>query len=267
MISICSATSVSPRESLERATSTCSRMALSGFLTSWATPLEMRLMAERRSAVCSSRPILRCASGSRRRTRRPLPAPGPPGRLSRMSTESSTTAGPGSVWPAHGEGNAPVADGAAGLRGLRHQQAERGGGRKDLGHRLPGKIGALAAEKFLDGAGGEDQAEFAIENEDGVLQVLQQVVDVAAQVGDFVLRAAQALAEQIDLGGHHRELVGGGLVGGQDFGLVFAAGHPIEHVADVAQRAEQRPWRTETSAGRRRPRRESPLPPSDTACP
>ena len=98
MISICSATSVSPRESLERATSTCSRIALSGFLTSCATPLEMRLMAVRRSAVWSSRLILRCASGSLSRTRTPLGAAGPPGRLSSISTDNSTIAGPGKVW-------------------------------------------------------------------------------------------------------------------------------------------------------------------------
>ena len=62
-----------------------------------------------------------------------------------------------------------------------------GGNRSDS--ELPGKIGAFVSEKFLDGTGGEDQAEFPIENEDGVFQVLQQMVDIAAQVRDFELRA------------------------------------------------------------------------------
>src|ERR1019366_1829814 len=100
---------------------------------------------------------------------------------------------------------------AAVLRGLRHQKAQRGGGREHGGHQLPGKIGAVAAEKLLDRSGGEDQAEFAVEDKDGVFQILQQVVDVAAQVGDFELGSAQALADQIDFGRHHREFVAGGL--------------------------------------------------------
>ena len=148
-------------------------------------------------------------------------------------------AGPDSVSPGDGNGNPPVADGAAGLRGLRHQQPSVVEGGNRLGYRLAGKVGALASEKFLDGPGGEDQAEVAIENEDGVFQVLQQVVDVAAQIRNFELRAAQPLAQQIDFRGHHRKFVGGGLVGGQNFGFVFAAGDPIQHVSDVAQRAEQ----------------------------
>ena len=48
-------------------------------------------MAASRSAVCSSRPILRWASGSRRRTSRPEPVARPPGSVSSVSTESSTT--------------------------------------------------------------------------------------------------------------------------------------------------------------------------------
>src|ERR1035438_745949 len=75
MISICGATSVSSPASFMRASSTCIRMALSGFLTSCATPLVIRLMAERRSAVCSWRPTWRAASGSRKRTSRPVPRP------------------------------------------------------------------------------------------------------------------------------------------------------------------------------------------------
>src|ERR1017187_4414964 len=38
---------------------------------------------------------------------------------------------------------------------------------------------SLAAEKFLDRPGGQNQAKFPIEDKNGVFQVLQQVVDVA----------------------------------------------------------------------------------------
>ena len=66
-----------------------------------------------------------------------------------------------------------------------------GGNRLDID--WPGQLGAVAAEKFLDRPGGEDQAEFAIENKDGVLQVLQQVVDVAAQIARLrIARRADA---------------------------------------------------------------------------
>ncbi len=63
---------------------------------------------------------------------------------------------------------------------------------------MPGKIRAVAAQKLLDGAGREDKAHFAIEDENGVFQILQQVVDIAAQVGDLELSSAQSLAKQID---------------------------------------------------------------------
>ena len=53
---------------------------------------------------------------------------------------------------------------------------------------------ALLAEELLDRARREHQAALAIEDEDGVFEILQQAVDVAAQVGDFELRAAQPLA-------------------------------------------------------------------------
>ena len=66
------------------------------------------------------------------------------------------------------------------------------------------------------------------------------MVDIAAQVGDFELGPPQSLAEETDFGRHHREFVGGGFAPGQNLRLVFAAGHPIEHVADVAKRAKNR---------------------------
>ena len=54
------------------------------------------------------------------------------------------------------------------------------------------------SQKLLHRAGGEYQTELAIENEDRIFQVLQQVVDVAAQIRNFELGAAQALPQKID---------------------------------------------------------------------
>ncbi len=65
------------------------------------------------------------------------------------------------------------------------------------------------------------------------------MVDVAAQVGDFELGSAQPLAKQVHFGCHHRKFVRGPLVRRQDFGHEFAAGEPVEHLADVAERAKQ----------------------------
>ena len=103
-----------------RASSTCMRMAFSGFFTSCATPPVMRLMAESRSAVWSCRPICRVASGSRRRTRIPAPAPlaAPVGSASSTSTESSATGTLRTAVTAAVDRYAPVADGRPGLRGL-----------------------------------------------------------------------------------------------------------------------------------------------------
>src|ERR1039458_5544398 len=237
MISICSPTSVSPWESLARATSTCSRMALSGFFTSWATPLVMRLMAVRRSAVCSSRLIARRV-GVAQADQDSAPGAVPAGKAFEYIHRKQQHSGAVERLAGRAEGNAAVAHRAAGLRALRHQQAKRGRGREDAGHQLPQETGAVAPEEFFHRAGGEDEAELAIEDEDRVFQLLQQVVDVAAQVGEFGLRPAQALAEQIDLGGHHRELVGRFLFGGQNFGHILAAGGLIQHLSDVAKRAE-----------------------------
>ena len=102
------------------------------------------------------------------------------------------------------------------------------------------QLRALRAQEFFHRARSEHQPPLAVENEHRVLQVLQQPVDIAAQVGDFVLRAAQPLAQQAHLGGHHaraRRVAGfaaGGLVR-----LVFAAGHQIELVPQDAQRPER----------------------------
>jgi hypothetical protein len=76
---------------------------------------------------------------------------------------------------------------------------------------LPRKIGAVAVQELLHRSGGEDQAQFAVEDKDGVFQILEQVVYVAPQVRDFELGSPQALAEQTDFGRHHREFVGRGL--------------------------------------------------------
>ena len=93
MMSICGPRSLSPLASFMRASSTCIRMAFKGFFTSCATPPVIRLMAERRSAVCNWRPIWRVASGSRSRTINPAPVPDPTPvcRVSSTSIETSAT--------------------------------------------------------------------------------------------------------------------------------------------------------------------------------
>ena len=90
-------------------------------------------------------------------------------------------------------------------------------------------------------------AVLAVEDEDRVFQVLQQPVDVAAQIGNFVLRAAQPLAQQADLGGMTESSSVAGFAPAAWRGFVFAAGHQVQLPAQAAQRAESRTSRTGTS--------------------
>ena len=224
-------------------------------------------MADSRSAVCSSRLILRCASGSRSRTRMPIRGGGPARQAFQYIHRNQHHRGTGQRLPRRGHRNTAVADGAARLRACATSRPSVVEGGKTAGHRLPRKIRAVPAQKLLDRARRENQPHFAIENENGVFQILQQVVDVAAQVGDLELRSPQPLAKQVDFGCHHREFVRGLLVGRQDFGYEFAAGEPVQHLPDVAQRAGTGPSRKETSAEPRPPPSRSQLPPFDRACP
>ena len=118
-------------------------------------------------------------------------------------------------------------------------------GGKDFGDGLARQIGAPLAQELLHRAGGEHQPLLAVEDEDGVLQVLQQAVDIAAQVRNLVLRPAQSLAQQADLGGHHRKLVGRlAWLGSRLLRLVFALGHQVQHAGPRAAAAGTSPPRT-----------------------
>jgi hypothetical protein len=96
------------------------------------------------------------------------------------------------------------------LRGLGQHQPQRGVGRENLRQREPDQVGAHLAQEFLDRAGGHHQAAVAPEHQHGVLQLIEKPLEVAAQIGEIELRAAELLAQQIDLGGHDSELIGAG---------------------------------------------------------
>ncbi len=147
-------------------------------------------MAASRSAVCSSRPSLRCASGSRSRTSTPGPGGAAGQGFQHIHRKQHHRAGgrlPG------GDGRAAIADGTAGLRRLRNQQPQGGVRRENIGERFACKPGAIRTEKLLHRTRGENQPQFAVEDENRVFQILQQPVDIAAQIRDFKLRAAQAV--------------------------------------------------------------------------
>jgi hypothetical protein len=109
------------------------------------------------------------------------------------------------TWPFAGRQHrdAAVSQVASGLRGLRNQQPECGGGRKNIRDQLTRQITAIASDKALHRSGSKYQPAFPVENEYGVFQVLQQVIDIAAQIGNLELSAAEALSQHADLGGHH----------------------------------------------------------------
>ena len=137
-----------------------------------------------------------------------------------------------------GEWDAAVADVDAGRGGFVDEKAEVGERRKDFRDGLAGKSGAVASEEFVDRAGSEDHAAFAVEDEDGVFEIAHQAVHVAAEVGDFELRAAQAFAQEADLGGHDGDFVIGGRAGGAFGWFVVAGCEEVELAAQAAQRAE-----------------------------
>ncbi len=131
-------------------------------------------MADSRSAVCSSRLILRALRfGVAQADQDSVRGGRSAGQTFEYIHRNQHHRRTGQGLPGRGHRNTAVADGAAGLRALRYQQAERGGRRENRGHRLPWKIRAVAAKKLLDGAGRKYQTQFAIENECSVLQVLQ----------------------------------------------------------------------------------------------
>src|ERR1039458_10015225 len=137
-----------------------------------------------------------------------------------------------------GERDAAVANVDAGGGGFVDEKAEVGGRWEDFGDGLAGESGAVAAEEFIDRAGSEDQAAFAVEDEDGIFEIAQQAVHVAAEVGDFELRAAQAFAQEADLGGHDGDFVVGRRAGGGFGRRVVAGCEQVELAAQAAQRPE-----------------------------
>jgi hypothetical protein len=96
---------------------------------------------------------------------------------------------------------------------------------------------ALPAQKAAHRARSEDQAALAVENEHGVFEILQEAIDISAQVGHFVLRAAQPFPQQAHFGRHDGDFVAGGLAGGL-LRFIFAAGKQIELAAQPGQRTK-----------------------------
>ena len=70
----------------------------------------------------------------------------------------------------------------------------------------PMSSGPLVAQKFFHRAGSHHQPPVAAEHQNGVLQIVQQPLEIAAEIGKVVLRAAQLLAEQIHLRRHHARI-------------------------------------------------------------
>ncbi len=183
-----------------RASSTCMRMALRGFFTSCATPLVRRLMAERRSAVCSCRPIWRVASGSRRRTSMP-----PAALDSRNSTDSS--AKPGSSGTRRLRKVRPVCTACA-----RNSPSGVPGGKISLMVR-PEQRRSRTAQKALHRTGRRQSAAVAREDQHRVFELFEQTLYVGLEIGELRVSAPQLLAQHVDFRSDDVEFVLLGLWG------------------------------------------------------
>ena len=136
--------------------------------------------------------------------------------------------------------HAPVADRPAGLRRLRQHQPQRGVGRKDFRQRQPHQIGAHLAQEFLHRSRRYHQPAVAPEHQHRVFQLIQQPLEVPAQIGKIELRPAQLLPQQADFASHHAELVRARARHRGDRGrIVFPRRHQVEQVPQPSQRPER----------------------------
>ena len=230
---------MSSRASFMRASSTCISMALSGFLTSCATPLVMRLMAERRSA---SLQLAAHLAGCLRIAQAHQQA----GAAARIVPRADR------LQDIHREQSHECARPSQRVMGTRRLRMGRpvwaacasispsvvlGG--KTSGKSQAHQVSAHSAQEFLHRAGGHHQPAVTSKHQHRVFQLIEKPLEIAAQIGEIVLRAAELLAEQVHLGGHDSEFIGPG-AGDRHQGvrIIFALGHQVEHVSQAAQRPE-----------------------------
>ncbi len=111
---------------------------------------------------------------------------------------------------------------------LLQKKSNRSVGRKDFRHAEAHQLHAALAQKFFQGAGGDNQIAVAAEHQHRLFELIEQALEIT-----------QLLAQQVHLGNHHAELVRLRLrTRSLRRRFILAARQGVQHPGHIAQRLE-----------------------------